>query len=83
MASFDGEYGGSYYLKLRREVVQAPEIKAETDGCNLICEKHKSCRRIVQKSIVASLGSRYTARLECRRNVACLILLLLQRRVSQ
>jgi hypothetical protein len=83
MASFDREYGGSYCLKLRREVIQASEIKSETDGCDLIRKKNKGCRRVVRKGIVASLGSRYAARLECRRDIACLILLLLECHVSQ
>jgi len=82
VASFDGEYRGSYGLKLWRKVVQAAEIVPETDGCNLICEENKGRGSVVREGIVASLRGRYAARLKCRRDVACLILLLLGRDVS-
>jgi hypothetical protein len=69
-------------LKLRRKVVQAPEIKSETDRCDLVCEKDKRCRSVVRESIRACLRRSYTIRFECRRDEVCLILLLLDCNVS-
>ena len=57
MASFDGEYRGSYGLKPWRKVVQAAQIVPETDGCNLICKENKGRRSVVREGIVASLGA--------------------------